>query len=268
MLGGVAGYAWFIPVRAADPTLLRALVPAAPAGYVTRPTGATPVSPSKTGLAAVRAAAATTPGATGAYSVQWRRPGSTTAPAEVLVAVLPSASEASTAGRQAVQRYLGRSALKSSGASSGVRFRVAAGGGAPAAVFVTAASSSSPESATAVAVLRHGRAVAVVLAAAPGTAAASTARTRLATVAADESRVLARAEPGLTLARTTFPVTASAVYGGAAVALVVLLYAVPAAVDRARTRRHAARARAAERARRARGRKVVRRQSGVTVRRR
>ncbi len=264
----MAGYAWFIPVHAPDAALLRALVPAAPAGYASRPTGAAPVSPSKTGLAAVTAAAAKTRTATGAYSVQWRRPGSTTAPAEVLVVAVPSAADASTASRQAVQRYLGRSALKASGASGGARFRVAAAGGAPAAVFTTAASGSSPASATAVAVLRHGRAVAVVLAAAPGTAAASTARARLATVAADESRTLARAEPGLTLVRTTFPATASAIYGGVAAALVVLLYAVPAAVDGVRARRQAARARAAERARRARGRKVVRRQSGFTVRRR
>lgn len=254
VIGGVA-YANVVPVHRIDRSRLSQLVVDPPQGFTPRPAASEQVATSTITLSGYKAAARHDPDHTGAYSVAWKVPHSTTDYASLLVLLFPSAHQALGATPEARKTYL---SLTSSAAESYRSLGSSTVPGVPgASVALFAGRSSSAVPRVANAVFQHGR---VVVAMSLGGSAARV-QGELDSFARAQYQHLVRVEPGFTLVGTHLPLVASIVWVAVmAVVVLVILLARPTwrgAVDRRTRAREAAR----RRARMSRGHKVVRRQA-------
>jgi hypothetical protein len=170
---------------------------------------------------------------------------------------LPSGSDATTVQRQAVTTYLAAGSFKPNSYSLLSRVSVPKVPGAQAATFGPAPAKGANPRLTVV-VFRQGRMVVVDYAQQSSTAKAEAAAISLAQV---ENAHLKQVGSGFSLKVTAYPLVASLIYAGVAVALAALVILVPIGVNRGRRRRRVAREAAARRALQGRGRKIAKHQA-------
>ncbi|MDA8309328.1 MAG: hypothetical protein M0Z46_01725 [Actinomycetota bacterium] len=252
----IAGYVVFVPVHRPDPRELASLAIASPVAGLRAHPKTSVRSASGVPLAAVKKAAASTPGETGAYVVQWRGAAPVTSGSVEVIAV-PTARLARSVKKEAVAAELSRTSLTSSGYGYGGTTSVPGVPGAEAAYYLkgTTPTITAATPRATVAVFRAGRVVLEVRAESKGDSATTVARA----LATAEHRHLDRMRRDLVLAETRFPVVASAVYVLVALGVLAVVLAAPGFVVALERRRHDARTAAERRARVARGSKVVKR---------
>jgi hypothetical protein len=249
------GYERYIPIHHVERgRLSRLVVTAPPAGFKAKPTAAE-VPASSSPFAALKTAATHSPNNTGSYSLQWTGSATSTDVASLLASWLPDAAAAATVQGQAGTTYLATASFKTDSYSLLSHFSVPQVAGAQGATFGPA-KGATPR--LAVVVFRQGRIVVVDYAQQATAAKAVAAATSLAQV---ESTHLKQVGSGFTLKVTIWPLTASLIYAGVAVALAALVVVVPIGVSRGRRHRRLAREAAARRALQGRGRKIAKHQA-------
>lgn len=255
----VLGYALWIPVRHPAPGRVAALALTRPVqGLRPHPTTAES-APSASPLAAVSAAAATTPGQTAVETVSWKGTTKDTAAALVVLA-LPTVHDASLTRVQAEASYLSKTSLTSVGYGYGGPLTLPAVPGAKGASFVAGTSPTVTSSTrrTDAEVFALGRVVVVATAQGRG----NDAKTRVDALAVAEYHHLRNGNSRPDLAETSFPLVASVVFAGAAAAVLAVTQLAPWALATVRGRRQAAWEEALRRERASRGSKVVKRRAG------
>ncbi|MGH9920857.1 MAG: hypothetical protein ACRD6W_18555, partial [Nitrososphaerales archaeon] len=207
---------------------------------------------------AVKSAAASTPGETAAYAVDWEGKAPVTA-ASLELTVLPTLRSARTAQAEAVAAELSSTSLTQRGYGFGGKTDVLGIPGARGAYYLggTSPTVTSSTRRAAVVVFRTGRVVLDVTVDAKGAVATPTVRS----LALAQYRHLARIGADPRLAETLLPLVATVLYVVVAIAVGVMAEVAPGVVAATQRRRHEAHEAAARQARAGRGRKVVRRQA-------
>lgn len=253
----IAGYVLWIPVHRPNLDKVAALAVKSPVtGLRTHPKTEI-VDPATTvSLSAVKRAAASTPGETAAYAVNWEGTGPVTAGSLELI-TLPTSKSAKSAQKQALAAELSQTSLTDSGYGFGGTTSVSGIPGAKGAYYLKGTkptvTASTPR--VTVAMFREGRTILDVTVDSKGATATTTARA----LALAEYHHLEHVGADPTLAETSLPVVASVVYALVVLAVLAIAEATPRLVTTAQRRRHEARIAAERRARVARGSKVVKR---------
>lgn len=251
------GYELYIPVHHVERgRLSRLAVTAAPAGFKAKPTASSEVSAADNPFAAFKTAAGHSPNATGAYSVQWSDAASTNDTAQLLVSWLPSAADATAVVKQATTTYLSPTSFKTDSYTLLSRLTVPAVPGAAGATFGPAPSKGTER--LSVAAFQDGRFVVVGYVQQSGAAKSGSSAVALAQA---ESARLKAVGTGFTLRVTSWPVVASLIYAGVAVAIAALVIVVPFGLARSRRHRQLARQAMARRAVRGHGHKIAKHQA-------
>lgn len=254
----VFGFFVFIPVQRPDTPRLARLVVTTPLASLHRhpEAGAAPAASSP--LEAVRAAASSTPGETGVYSVAWQgsAPVST---ASISATVLPSRTSVSAARGEAARAYLQHSSFTGSGYGFGGTLAVRGVPGAEGAYFVQGTSPVVTASTPRAAVVIFGvdRLLVDVTAYGQGSSATTVARA----LAVAEYRRLLRVGGDPAIAHTVLPLVASVAYALVALAVIGSAPLVPGAYAWIRRRRSTADDATLRREQVARGKKVVKRRA-------
>lgn len=258
LLAGVAiaTYLLWIPVHRPDPSKLAALASTSPVAGVRPPARTLEDDPAKSSLSAVSVAAASTPGETGSYSVDWHGAAPVSS-ASVTLTVLPTTTAAQAALKEAKSSDAGSTSLTSIGYGFGGTTRVPGIPGARGAYYLKGTSPqvkpTTPRAA--VVVYRLGRVVVGVTVAAKGVHATATARD----LASAEFRHLRSVGADPAIGETHVPVTASILFVLVAVAVIALSQMVLGPLSTLGQRRAELRLREERRASLARGSKVVKR---------
>lgn len=253
---GIAGYLIWIPVHRPNAAKLAALARTAPVtGLRTHPRTRV-TDPSKSPLSTVKAAAASTPGETGSYALQWKGSKPVTS-GTLSLNVLPTDALAKGAALDAKTTALATSSLTAAGYGYGGKTPVHGIPGAKGVYYLTGSTATVTKTTgrAAVIVYRVGRVLVGVSVDAKGKVATSTARA----LADAEYRHLRAVGTDPSLAVTSLPLVASILYVLVAVAVIVVAQIVPGLVVSARRRQLELRAADERRARVARGSKVVKR---------
>jgi hypothetical protein len=196
------------------------------------------------------------PDETASFARTWQGVGATHRAATVLVDLLPDETAAATTRAEAAKLDLGATSFASAGFVRTSRFSVPGVAGSEGSVYAVPASATNPAGTAYTLVYRVGRVVVSMLA---ETGPGGLTRSDAEAIARAEHDLVARVEPGFSLAVTTRQLWVSVVYIVVAAAVVLLALALPGLVRR---QRRVHQERAAVRARyqyRARGRKTVRR---------
>ncbi len=251
------GYERYIPIHHVERgRLSRLVVTAPPAGFKAKPAVAE-IAASSSPYAALKTAAAHSPNATGSYSAQWTGSAASTDVASLLASWLPNAADAATVQRQAAASYLAPGSFKTDSYTLLSHFSVPKVAGAEGVTFGPAAAKGATPR-LAVVVFRQGRTVVLDYAQRNSPAQAVATATALAQV---ENTHLQQVGSTFTLKVTHYPLVASLIYAGVAVALVALVVLVPIGVSRGRRHRRLAREAAARRALQGRGHKIAKHQA-------
>ncbi len=253
----IAGYVLWMPVHRPNPGKVAVLGLKSAVAGLRAPAKTASVEPvSGVSLSAVKAAAASTPGETAAYAVNWSGKAPVTAGSIELIA-MPTDASAKSAQKQALATELSQSSLTDSGYGYGTKTKISGIPGAKAAYYLKGTSptiTASTPRATVV-IYRTGRVIVDATVDAKGVAATTTARS----LASAEFHHLERVGADPVIGETSLPLVASVLYVLVAVAVLAVAEVTPRFVVAARHRRHEARLAAARRARVARGSKVVKR---------
>jgi hypothetical protein len=257
----VLGYVFWIPVRHPSPRRVAALAVTAPVDGLRAHPHASESDASAGSLAAVKGAAAATPGETAVYTVAWKGTTSKSAGALVVLA-LPSAADTRATRAEVRTAYLGRTSLTAEGYGYAGALRLSAVPGAAGATFTagTTPTITATTRRTDAEVFSVGRVVVVATAQGEG----SHAKSIVDALAVEEYTHLRRTGARPMLAVTSLPVVASLVYAAVAVAVLAVVELGPWSLAAARRRREAAWEAAVRRERATRGSKVVKRQAGRT----
>ncbi len=254
---GIGGYLLWIPVHRPDPRKVAVLavkrpvarLRAHPKTAIADPATAVPIS-------AVKSAAASTPGETAAYSVNWKGIAPVTGASVELVA-LPTLPSALSAHKEIVASELSQTSFTDAGYGYGGKTSVPGIPGAAGAYYLKGTSPKVTATTPRVAavIFLAGRVVVDVAVDAKGADATTTARA----LASAEYHHLERVGARPVLAQTLLPLVASIVYVLVALAVLAVAEVTPRLVTTAQQRRREARVAAQRRARVARGNKVVKR---------
>jgi hypothetical protein len=258
VLLAAAGYDHWIIVRHVDRGRLATLVVTTPPpGYTKKPVSANQVTTSSSPYSSYQNLVKHAPNRSGAYSVSWADPASSSDSATIMVSLLPTASGGSQVEAQAVSQFLGAGSFKAEKYSLSGPVPVTGVPGARGAVFVATGTSTTPP--VAAVAFNTGRAQVLELVGQTGTPASTGATA--AALAHTEYVHLAKVLPGFTLVVTEVPLVATAIYWATLAGVLLLALVVPLGVRRARRRRAEARRRTAHRQHQVRGSKIARRQA-------
>jgi hypothetical protein len=255
----VIGYVLWIPVHHANAAKLAALATTRPvSGFRADPRTATP-APASSVLASVKAAASSTPGQTGIYTVDWTGKAKDS-DASLVVVVTPTISDAKAARADASDAYLKQTSFTRDGFGYGGVLHLRSVPGSSGAYYLGGTSPTITKSTkrTDVAVFRVDRVVVAVIVRDSGTRAGPA----LDSAARAEYRHLVHVGGHPTLAETSYPAVATVVYAVVTVAVLAAVLLAPNALGVLRRRRQLAFEEALRRERAGRGRKVVKRHAG------
>jgi hypothetical protein len=257
LLAGV-GYDRWIVIRHVERTRLATLVVASPPpGYTKKPSSANQVTTQSSPLSSYKSLATAAPSRSGAYSVSWSNPASSTDSATILVSLLPNAAGAGKVQAQSVTQFLAAGSFNAEHYTLAGTVPVPGVPGARGAVFGPTGTATTPP--VAAVVFSTGRVQVLELLGQKGTPTSTGAAA--AALARSEYTHLGQVLPGFSLEVTSVPLVASAVYWAAVVGLLAVGVALPMGVRRARRARADARRRAARRQHQVRGSKIARRQA-------
>jgi hypothetical protein len=260
------GFPIFVPVTRPDGKLLGRLVisHSALSTVPRKPTLTQSVSPSQSTFAVTRKAARRDPNDTGLYAREWYISSSGPPQAGIVLQFLPTVGQARAVLADVEKQLPAPPSLPDETAVSGASFAVPGVPGARGESFLlndTTTPSKSPVGTSYATVFRVGRAVESEL------IVATSAERDPQPIVADsqaEYRLLGRAEPGFSLARTHLPWASSLVFVAVTLAVAALALLAPEwlrdSVRRRRQRRHEREVRRAREQYLARGRRTVRRQ--------
>jgi hypothetical protein len=257
LVAGAAYDHWIVTRHTARARLARLVLTSPPPGYGAKPASTNQVAASSSPLSTYKAFAQARPSSTGAYSVSWTKPSSTTDSATILVSLLPSAVDASKVQAQAATQFVGPDSFKAQNYALSGSIPVPGVPGAKAAVFKATGTATTPP--VAAVTFATGRVQVLELLGQTGTPESTGATA--AALARAEYEHLGQSLPGFSLQVTQVPPVASIVYWLVVVGTLGLVVAVPLAVRRVRARRAAARLRTARRQHQVRGSKIARRQA-------
>jgi hypothetical protein len=176
----------------------------------------------KTGLAAVTAAAKRSPGHTGIYSIQWVP--TQTSGVGIVAFLLPSDAAAASTFIQLRTQQLGTGSFSSSGLRRTATFTVAAVPGSAGAEYAPPPKASAAVPGLAVTVLRYGKAVALI----DASTSNSTDKAAVSAVTASEYTNLHRLGSGFTLSVTRRPGVATGLWVAGAVVVAAIAALGPA----------------------------------------
>ena len=225
------GYQLVVPQSHVVRSRLSRLVLSQPgvAAFKVKSPQAAEVPASGTNLTTVEAAAEKSPNKSGGYTISWSP--SQTLGAGVLMFLLPSTAQAQATLPEVRAQQAAAGTYTAEGLTRHATYTVAGVPGSAGASYTPTSKSGGSLGNLSIATFRYGRVVAAVEVVAP-----SNSQADATTIAASESNLLRRVEPGFTMTKVTRPVLASSLWIAGA-----LLAAAIAALAPAGRRRLAAR---------------------------